>query len=130
MQLISGAEKQCRWICGKRCLIELQHVLVKLDSQVGMQSALHQHPRAAQRNHLLDLRVNIFERQDVPVLGPQRPVERAERAILGAEIGVVDVPVDLVGSHARISLPPPHFVSRHPDPNQVMRLKHLQCFLL
>jgi len=53
------------------------------------------------------------------------PVERAERTILGAKIGVVDVAIDLVSHHPRIVLGQPQLVRLHADAHQVIGLQHL-----
>ena len=99
MLVTSGAEKQCRWM-SKPLLDRAEQVLVPLDLQIGMQAALHQHAGAAQVERLLNLVEDRFLRQDVAFGVPHRAVERAEAAILGAEVGVVDVAVDDVGDHA------------------------------
>ena len=114
----------------KALLNRPQHIFVPLDFQIRMQAALQQHARPAQLQHLLDLCVNRFERQHVAFLRAQRPVKRAERAILGAEIRVINVAVDLISGHARIRLLAAHFVRRHPDADQVIGVKKIQRFLL
>ena len=78
-----------------------------VDLEVGMKAALHQHAGAA---HLLgfgDLLVDLLEVEDVALVGArilallwERAVEGAEGAVLGAEIGVVDVAIDDVGDDA------------------------------
>ena len=114
----------------KFLLDRAQHVFVKLDAQVRMQAALHQHARAAQLDHLLDFFVNGFQRQDVAVFRAQRPVKRAERAIFRAEIRVIDVAVDLVGGDARVRLRAAHFVRGHADADQVIGIEKIERFLL
>ncbi len=82
--------------------------LEPVDFQVGVKAALHQHAGAA---HLLgfgDLFVDLFEVEDVALVGAgnvlsffgERAVEGAEGAVLGAEVGVVDVAIDDVGDYA------------------------------
>ena len=89
----------------REALFERAHqVLVILDAQVRVQSALQQDSGAAEREGLLDFFVNRLEREDVAFLRAQRTVEGAERAVLRAEIRVINVAVDLVGGHARIGL--------------------------
>ena len=107
-----------------------QHVFVKLDAQVRVQAALHQHTGAAQLDHLFDFFVNGFQRQDVAVFRAERAIERAERAIFGAEIGVIDVAVNLVGRHARVRLRAAHFVRGHADADQIIGIEKFQRFLL
>ena len=130
MQPISGAEKQCRWTCGKRCFERAQEIFVILDAQVRVQAALQQDAGAAQLDHFLDLFVDRLEREQVAFLRSQRAVERAERAVFRAEIGVVDVAVDLVGDHARVGFLAAHFHRRHADAHQVIGAKQVERFLL
>src|SRR5712692_11791341 len=94
-----------------------------------MQAALQQNSRAAELQHFLNFFVDGFERQDVAVLGAQRPVKCAERAILGAEIGVIDVAVDLIGDHTRIVLLQAQPVRFHADADEVIGLQHLERLL-
>src|SRR5580693_6086942 len=88
----------------KFLLDRTQHVFVELDAQIRMQAALHQHAGAAQLDHLFDFFVNRFQRQDVAVFRTERAVKCTERAILRAEIGVIDVAIDLVGRDAWVCL--------------------------
>ena len=97
-----------------------------------MQPALHQHARAAQFDRLANLLVDRVEVENVAFLRRrplQRPVKRAEGAVLGAEVGVVDVAVDDVGDHAFGMQLAAHRVRFHPDADQVIGLKHLQRLL-
>ena len=62
--------------------------------------------------------------------GPfQRTIKRAEGAVLGAEVGVIDVAVDDVGDHAFGMQLAAHRVGFHADADQVVGLKHLQRLL-
>ena len=85
-----------------------EEALEPVDLEVGMKAALHEDAGAA---HLLgfgDLLVDLFEVEDVAFVGAwdvfsffgERAVEGAEGAVLGAEVGVVDVAIDDVGDHA------------------------------
>ena len=107
-----------------------QHVFVKLNPQVRMQAALHQHSRATQTEHLLDFFVNGFERENVAVFRAQWPVECAERTILRAEICVIDVAVDLIRGDAPVGLLAPDFVRSHSDSDQIIGFEKVQRFLL
>ena len=107
-----------------------QQVLVIVDAQIGVQPALHQNARAAERDGLFDFFENGLEGQDVSVLRAQRPIERAERAILGAEIRVIDIAIDLVGDHARIGLFLAQLVRSHADADQVIGAEQIERFLL
>ena len=94
-----------------------------------MQAALQQNSIAAQLDHFLDLFVNRFEGQDVTVLGADRTVERAEGTVFGAEIGVINVAVDLVGRDARIGFAAAHLVRGHADADQVVGIEKIERFL-
>ena len=65
-----------------------------------MQTALHQDAGAAQVDGLLDLLEDHFLRKNVAFGVAHRAVERAEAAILGAEVRVVDIAVDDVADDA------------------------------
>src|SRR5258708_29490923 len=87
-----------------------QQVFVPLDLEVGMQAALHQDAGAAEVERLLDLREDYFVGMKVPFGAAHGPIERAEAAILGAEIRLVDVAVDDVADDALRTQLPPHGV--------------------
>ncbi len=77
--------------------------LKPIDLQVWVDAALHQHTCSAHLQRLGDLLVDLFELEDVAFGGLgslQRPIEGAEGAVLGAEVGVVDVAIDDVADHA------------------------------
>src|SRR6185312_439461 len=83
-----------------------QQILVPFDLQVRMQSALKKQAGAAEINRFLDFVEDHLAGQDVAFLMAQRPVERAEAAILRAEVRVVDVAVNDIGNDAiRMQLP-------------------------
>jgi hypothetical protein len=98
----------------------VQKVQVPVERQLGVHTALHQHLRAADRDELADLLVQllVLERVAVVVLGVA--AEGAERALGAAHVGVVDVPVDDVRADLvavdrpapRVG-PPPEWVERH-----------------
>src|SRR5580692_2180061 len=94
-----------------------------------MQAALQQNSVTAQLDHFLDFVVNRFERQNVAVLRANRPVERAEGTIFGAEIRVINVAVDLIRRHARVGFAAAHFVRGHADADQVVGVKKIERFL-
>ena len=80
-----------------------QHFLVPVDLEVGMQAALHQHAGAAEFDGLANLFVDGVELEDVALFRGrafQRAIEGAEGAVLGAEVGVINVAVDDVGDRA------------------------------
>ena len=73
-----------------------------------MKAALHEDAGTAHLLGLGDFFVDFFEREDVALFGAgdvfaffgERAVEGAEGAVLGAEIGVVDIAIDDVGDYA------------------------------
>jgi len=100
-----------------------QHFFVPVDLEVGMQAALHEHAGAAELNGFADFFVDGVEVENVTVFGGgafQRAVEGAEGAVLGAEIGVVDVAVDDVGDHALGMLGAADGVGFHADADEVV----------
>src|SRR5258708_9022284 len=94
-----------------------------------MQPALEQNSGAAEFQHFVDFLVNLLEREDVAILGAERPVEGAEGTILGAEIRVVDVAVDLVGDDAGVVLLQAHLVRGHADAHEVIGFEHVESLL-
>src|SRR6266850_3564074 len=99
------------------------------DLQIGMQSALKQDSGAAELQHFINLPVDLFEGQNIAILGAERAVKCAEGAILGAEICVIDVAVDLIRHDARIIFPKAQLVRGHSDAYEVIGFEHLQSFL-
>src|SRR5882724_6672172 len=73
-----------------------QKIFVILDLQIRMQAALKQNAVASEFEHLFDLAVDFLEGKDVTLFRAQRTIERAEGTVLGAEIRVVNVAVDLI----------------------------------
>ena len=106
-----------------------QQIFVIADLQIGMQAALQEDAGAAQLEHLVNFFVNGFEGEDVTVFRAEGAVKRAKRTILGAEICVIDVAVDLVGDHAWIVFLQAHLVRGHADAQQVIGFQHVQRFL-
>jgi hypothetical protein len=94
-----------------------------------MQASLQQNPGSSQFEHLVDLCVDGFEWKNVAVFCAQWPVKRAKRTILGAEIGVIDITVDLIGDDARIIFLQPHLLGGHTDPDQIIGLEHVERLL-
>jgi hypothetical protein len=82
---------------GKSLFDGAEQVLVPFDLEIGMKSALHEDAGAAEVEGLLDLLKDHFLRQNVAFCVSHGPVEGAKAAILGAEVGVVDIAIDDVG---------------------------------
>src|SRR5215813_12245361 len=101
---------------GRKFLFDrTQKIFVILDLQIGMEAALEQNAVAAKLDHLFDFAKDLLEAEDVALFGAEWAVERAEGTILGAEVGVVDVAVDLVRSDARVVLLHAQLVRFHAD---------------
>ena len=100
-----------------------QKIFVPLDSEIRMQSALHQHARAAQRNRFIDLGADFVNSADVSI-GRARPaIESAERADHVADIRVVDVAIDYVSNDVVGMTLPANLVSSNADARDVERLQ-------
>ena len=127
MFTISGAEKQWHQM-SKRFLIERSRSSYHSILRSGMQAALHQDAGAAQVDGFLNLAEDGFVRQDVAFGVAHRAVERAEAAVFGAEIGVVDVAVDDVADHAFRMQLAADGVGGHADADQVVALEHVDGF--
>ena len=88
-----------------------------------MQSTLHQHARAAERNRLVDLGADLIDGADISV-GRARPaIERAERADHIADVRVVDVAIDDVGDDVVGMTLLANFISSSADPRDVVRFE-------
>src|SRR5207245_937817 len=103
---------------GKSLLDATQHLLVPVNFQIGMQAALHQHACAAKFDGFANLVVDRFEIEDVPLFSfgsLQWTIKRAERAVFGAEVRVINVAIDDVGDHALGTQFAPDGVGAHAD---------------
>jgi hypothetical protein len=106
-----------------------QHFFVPVDFEVGMQAALHQDSGASEFDGLADLFVDRIELEDVTFLRGgafQRAVEGTEGAVLGAEVGVIDVAVDDVGDRALGMQLAADSVGFHADANQVIGVEQVE----
>src|SRR5262245_51412663 len=84
-----------RWETGPQIA---EQFLVPLQPERGVVAALQEYLVAAQGDGLLDFLVQHFTRQYVGIAISGLPVEGAEVADSSADIGVVDVAVDVVGA--------------------------------
>ena len=105
-----------------------QQIFIPLDLQIRMQPALKQNPGPAQINRFLNLVEDNFARKHITFRMPHGPIERAEAAVLRAEIRVVNIPVDDIRDHALRMKLPPQGVRLHPDPDQVVGIEHIDSF--
>ena len=75
-----------------------EELLVPLEFEVGVQSTLHEDLVAAEIDGFLDLLEQFLSIQHVAFVAFRGSVKRAEVANRGADVGVVDIPIDIVGS--------------------------------
>ncbi len=113
----------------KFLLDRAEKIFVVIDLQIGMQAALKKNAVAAELEHLFYFLENFREAEDVAVFGADRAVERTEGTILGAEIGVIDVAIDLIGSDMRVVLFEAELMSGHTDTDQFVGFEHVQRLL-
>ena len=100
-----------------------QEIFVVVDLQIRVQAALQQDPGTAEGQHFVDFLVNVFEGKDVALFVAEGAIERAERTVFCAEIGVVDVAIDLIRGDARIVLFKAQLVRLHSDADQIIGFK-------
>ena len=114
---------------GEAALDGAQQIFIPFDLQVGVQSALHEDPRPAEIERLLDLFEDHFVRVEIPFSVAHRPVERAKAAVFRAEVRVIDVPVDDIGNDAVRMMFTPHRIRFHADADQIVGTEHLYGLL-
>src|SRR4051794_33358891 len=106
-----------------------EQIFIPLDLQIRMKSALHQDAGSTEIECFLDLAENDVLREDVAFLVPKRPVKRAEAAVLGTEIRVINVAIDNVRSDSfRVEFPPDR-VGLHADADQIIAPEEVDRFL-
>src|SRR5262249_42900416 len=104
-----------------------EEILVVVDVEVGMMSALHQQAGAAERECLLDLLEDDRLRQEVALARVAgTAVEGAELAVRVADVRVVEVPVDDEGDPRRVGLAVADLVRSTADRDEVARLQQGQ----
>src|SRR5437764_284217 len=105
---------------GILCVQRPQKVLIPLDVEIRMQSALHQHTGAAEFNSLVDPSANFLDRMNVGVGFSRPPVERAESADDVADVGIIDVAIDYICNNIARIFPLSYLVSGKADANKVI----------
>ena len=100
-----------------------QQVLIPFDTEVGMQSTLHQNAGAAERNRFINLCADFFERADVGVRRTRPAVESTESANYVADVRVVNIAVDYVSDDVVRMSSLPDFVGGDADPGHIMRFE-------
>src|SRR5437016_3617390 len=97
-----------------------QEIFVPFNPEVGMQSSLHQHARAAERNRLINLVANLVDGADVSV-GRARPsIERAEGANHIADVRVIDVAINDVSDDVVRMITTPNLIGGRADSRHVI----------
>src|SRR5580704_15887558 len=105
-----------------------QQILIPLDLEFRMQTALHQDSGSAQVDGLLDLLKDHFLRMNVAFGMTHGPIKSAKAAIFRAEICVINVAVDNIADDpVRMQLAA-DLISRHPDPNQIVAIVQIDGF--
>ena len=105
-----------------------QHVLVVRERQVGVNAALYHDLRPACRRCLADLCEDLLHRQEIGVGRVLLRVERAEPALIHADVRIVDIAVD--DERHRIAEPsPPLRIRLAPEGNGIAVRKEV-CRLL
>src|SRR5947208_4778841 len=97
-----------------------------------MQATLHQHACAAEFDRLANLVVDCFQIEDVPLFGFgsfQWTIKRAECAVLGAEVRVINIAIDNVSNHALGMQFAPDGVGLHADADEVIGAKQVESLL-
>jgi hypothetical protein len=93
-----------------------------------VQSTLHQDPRPAESNRLVNLRADFVERPHISVGCAGPAIESAERTHNVADIRVVDIAVDDVGDYVVWMFPLPDFVGGSANCSDVMRFQQCGAF--
>lgn len=75
-----------------------EEFLVPLEFEVGVQSTLHEDLVAAEFDGFLDFLEQFLSIQHVAFVAFRGSIKSAEVANGGADVGVVDIPIDVVGS--------------------------------
>ena len=89
-----------------------KEVLIPLERQVRVVTALQQQLHAPDRDGLVDFPKQLVKTEHVTVVGPDRAVEGAERALGDAHIRVVDIAIDDVRDQSGRVLPGPDSVRK------------------
>src|SRR3954471_20118538 len=123
-----GSGETVQMHLGESLLDAAKQPFKPINFQLWMQAALHQHSSAAKLHSLADLLVNGIEVENVALSGElafQRTVEGAERAVLGAEVRVIDVAIDDVSDHALRMQLLPNRIGLHTNADQIIGAEHL-----
>jgi hypothetical protein len=100
-----------------------EQVFVPLERQLRVQAALNENLVAAEVDGFLNLLMQNFLGEDVRLAVADGSVERTEVADGRADVGVVDVPVDVVGAVTLGVQPARDGIGRGPEGGEVVRLQ-------
>ena len=117
---------------GKTLLDALQQALKPFDLEIRMQAALHENAGATHGDCFCDFVVDGFEVEDVAfgsLLAFEWTIEGTEGAVLGAEVGVVDVAIDDVGHNAFGMQLSAHGIGFHAETDEVVRVEVIEGLL-
>ncbi len=105
-----------------------EQFFVPLEFELGMQPALQQDLVATEGDGLFDLLENLFERKDVSFRRFWFAIERAEIAHRGADVGVVDVAIDVVRAVRLRMESARHLIGRAAERGEIVRLQQRKAF--
>src|SRR5256885_13393391 len=114
----------------KALLDAAQQPLVPVDLQVRMQAALHEHASSTQFDRLAYLLVNGVEVEDIAFgceLAFELTIEGEKRAVLSAEVRVINIAIDDVGDYTFRMQLAPHGIGFHAEANEIVRAKEVEC---
>src|SRR4029079_13043660 len=108
-----------------------EEILVVVDAEVGVVTALHEDSGAADRQGLLDLLEDDRLREQVPLGAVARaPVEGAEVAVRDADVRVGDVAVNDERDPDTVRAASSSLVRGLPDRHQVLGLEEGHCLVV
>src|SRR5512141_1742453 len=115
---------------GREALADaFKQILEPLDLQVRIQAALHEDSGTAKFNGLCDLVVDQLAVKHVALFAAfafDGRVERTEGAVFGAEVRVIDVPIDDVADDAFRMQLAADSVGFHADADEVIGAEHVE----
>src|SRR5678815_1229199 len=94
-----------------------------------MQTTLHQHARAAERDRLVNLLADLVERADVSIGCARATIERAERAHDVADVRVIDIAIDDVSDDVVRMAARAYLVGSSAHPRDIVRFEELRALL-
>ena len=117
----------------KALLDAAEERLEPVDFEIGMNAALHEHTGAAHLDGFGDLLVDLIKVEEVALFAARTldgRIEGAERAVLGADVGVIDVAVDDVADNAVGMKLAADGVGFHADADQIIGAEHFESLFV